>query len=156
MTEQNEQNEPLPNLGDELPLADDLEREAAQFDFTHSPENEPENELVRAQELEAQEQKVQAAGEYAVLLESVLGPGFALLAPNWGVQPEEIKTLSGVYGQLLAKYWPEPADFGPEIAAAVVTVAMFGPRLRVPRKVEPQKTEGNPVESVGSGGKHDD
>lgn len=76
----------------------------------------------------------------AAVLRGVLAPAFAILAPNWRVSPDEVALLSEAYAGLVDKYFPDIAT-GPEIAAIVVTFAVFGPRVvaKLPPKVEPPK-----------------
>lgn len=76
------------------------------------------------------------AEQYAELFGQVLTPAFALLAPNWNIQPAEVAALSEAYGALAAKYLPEVGEVGPEISAALVTVAILAPRVRLPRKAK--------------------
>lgn len=82
---------------------------------------------------------------YAEVLQPVLFLGFKVIAPAWNVSAEEAETLSGAYAPLLAKYFPEgPDKWGPEIGAALVTAAILGPRLALPRKIaEPEEPAAN-------------
>lgn len=82
----------------------------------------------------------------AELFLMVGGPWFDILAPNWKVGQDEKKQLSDAYGALLDKYFPDwSTRFGPELAAVVVSAAVFGPRLaakippRLPAPEEPKK-----------------
>lgn len=75
--------------------------------------------------------------ETAAVLEGILGPAFATIAPNWRVSAMETKQLAIAYGGLIDKYFPDGlGEYGAEIAACVVTLAVFGPRLRVPPRAE--------------------
>ena len=79
----------------------------------------------------------------AELLEQITGPLFGVLAPGWGVKPEEVKTLSESWAAVLDKYFPDiGSEWGPELAAGLVTVAVIGPRLALPRK--PAEIEQSP------------
>ena len=86
--------------------------------------------------------------DYKELLTQLMGPVFAVMAPGWNVQAGEVDALAGAYSPLLTKYFPEgPGKFGPEVAAVLTTVMVFGPRLKMPRTLEaapekPQKTHG--------------
>lgn len=72
---------------------------------------------------------------YRELVQPVIFLGCKVLAPAWNVSAEEAETLADAYAPLLAKYFPEgPDKWGPEIGAALVTVAILGPRLGRPRK----------------------
>ena len=86
--------------------------------------------------------------EYRELLTQLMGPLFGVVTPGWGIQSAEVEALAGAYSPLLVKYFPEgPGKFGPEVAAVLTTVMVFGPRLKMPRTLEaapekPQKTHG--------------
>lgn len=74
------------------------------------------------------------------LVQLVLGPAFALLAPNWKVKEAEIEQLSMAYGALLDKYFPDmQTAFGVEITAVLLTATVVAPRMAagVPRVLEP-------------------
>ncbi len=94
---------------------------------------------------EQAEQAAQAA-ETKQALVMVIGPAFSLLAPAWNVQDQEVDALSDAYAALIDKYWPGGLQgFGVEINALLITLAVFGPRLKMPRKLE------KPVEQEGGG-----
>lgn len=79
-----------------------------------------------------------AAIETVELLQAVIKPTADILAPNWKITDEESAALAGAYGPLLDKYFPDVAsDAGPEITAALVTVAILGSRAGMPRKLPP-------------------
>lgn len=85
----------------------------------------------------------QGQAEYQELINGVLAPGLGLLAPNWNIQPQEVEALAQAYAPLLQKYFPDgPSQFGPEISAVMVTLAVFGPRYKLPRKLEAEPGEG--------------
>jgi len=68
------------------------------------------------------------------LIGGVLGMGFAVLAPNWQIRPEEVEQLTDVYSALLSKYCPDGlGNYGVEISALMLTAAVIGPRLGTPR-----------------------
>jgi len=81
------------------------------------------------------------------LLAPILGIGFATLAPNWKVSPDEVNQLSQAYGALIDKYLPDNGldRFGPEISAIMVTAMIIMPRASIPRKEKkiekPKKSE---------------
>ena len=81
----------------------------------------------------------QAAAEYREILAMLLAPTFDILAPGWNVTPQEQAALADAYAKVLAKYFPDPGGAGPEIGCAIVTLAIFGPRIayRMPRTVPP-------------------
>lgn len=72
--------------------------------------------------------------------EFVLTPLFGILCPNWNLQQSEIRHLSEAYAAVIDKYFPD-LDFGPELGALVVTVAILGPRMKTPRKLEKPPVE---------------
>ncbi len=74
----------------------------------------------------------------ADLLVKLYGPAFTILAPNWGVSPAEVKLLADTHGPVIDKYWPGgPAQLGVELAAALATLAVLGPRWNMPRVKPP-------------------
>ena len=85
------------------------------------------------------------SAEWKTIFTQLLGPGFAILAPAWNVQKSEIEALSEAYAPVMAKYFPDVSQVGPEISAALVTAAVIVPRLSMPRKVE-NKNEASPAE----------
>lgn len=72
------------------------------------------------------------------LLQMVIGPVFQILAPAWGVQPEEVSALADAYAPIVDEWFPEGVG-GPYVGAALVTLAVIGPRLGKPRRLEPPK-----------------
>lgn len=81
----------------------------------------------------------------AEVLEQVIAPGFALLAPAWDVSAPECAELAKVYGALIDKYFPGGVgSIGVELSAALITLTILGPRLHLPRKIDsPQTDAGN-------------
>ena len=78
------------------------------------------------------------------VLEGLIGPAFAVLAPNWKVSHGEVKQLCFAYGLLIDKYFPDSVSkFGPEIMATTLTLAVIGPRIaaKVPPRLEEKKPE---------------
>jgi hypothetical protein len=78
------------------------------------------------------------------LLKPVLGMGFNILAPNWGVTEPEINELANAYGLLIDKYFPDGVlnSYGVEFAAIMTTFTVIAPRLNKPRKEKPKKPAG--------------
>ncbi|HWO42143.1 MAG TPA: hypothetical protein VNO43_10105 [Candidatus Eisenbacteria bacterium] len=77
----------------------------------------------------------------ADVLTQLLKPTFRLLAPNWEVTDDECAMLGSAYGAVVDKYFPD-LDLGVELTAALVTLAVFGPRWGKPAKVpKPKPTE---------------
>ena len=81
-----------------------------------------------------------SSAEWKSIFVQLLTPSFAVLAPNWGVQGQEVEALADAYAPLMAKYFPDASQVGPEIGAFLVTAAIIAPRLSIPRKVE-EKSE---------------
>lgn len=76
------------------------------------------------------------AAEVEGLMVAVLTPAFAILAPNWQVQPPEVQQLAQAYTPVMLKYFPDGiGDVGPELAAVLVTLTVLGGRLGTPRRV---------------------
>jgi len=74
--------------------------------------------------------------EWQEILQPLLWGGFAILAPAWNITAEETQQMAEAYEPLCAKYMPDgPGKWGPEIAAAFVTVHVLAPRLGKPRKL---------------------
>lgn len=74
----------------------------------------------------------------AKVLTELLKPTFRLLAPNWEVTDDECAMLGAAYGAVVDKYFPD-LDLGVELTAALVTLAVFGPRWGKPAKVPKPK-----------------
>ena len=92
--------------------------------------------VVEMEQNKQQEQAIQSSSdEWQAIIAQLLAPTFAVMAPNWGVQQAEIDGLAGAYAPLLAKYFPDTANVGPEIGAVIVTAAVIVPRLSIPRKL---------------------
>lgn len=95
--------------------------------------------------------------EYSELLAMVLNPGFAVLAPGWGITSGEVGKLAAVYAPVLAKYFPDGTGgffeaYGKEIAALTITAAIFKSRLGVPRKLPDKSAPESPDESASESG----
>jgi len=75
------------------------------------------------------------------LVKSVLQPLFGIMLPGWRVTEEEIDALSGAYGLVLDKYFPDGIDFGPELSAVVISLAVFGPRIQAMRMQDKKRRE---------------
>ena len=74
--------------------------------------------------------------EYKGLLVALFTPTFSLLAPAWNIQESEIEALSDAYSGVLQKYFPDGTKaVGAELGAALVTIAIFAPRVSLPRVV---------------------
>ena len=76
----------------------------------------------------------QAEKEWKEMLGQLFGPLFGIFAPAWNVQTKEVEALAEAYAPVLVKYCPDVSGFGPEIGALFTTTAVFGPRLKMPRK----------------------
>ena len=137
---------PISDGDNDVPaVGDDLQAEMAQLG-AEAEEKSPE-EITQAAAIVSSSEE-----EYLELLTHLLGPGFAVMAPGWGVTTQEVETLAGAYSPLLAKYFPDgPGKFGPEISAALVTVAIIAPRLTMPRQLEKaQESSRQPVKKAAN------
>jgi len=82
------------------------------------------------------------------LVGGLISTGFVVLAPNWGVRPEEVEQLTDAYVSLLSKYFPDGMGaYGVEVTAVMITLAVFVPRADVPR-IRPKEKEGDEVPDV--------
>lgn len=74
-------------------------------------------------------------------LQSILAPVFAMFAPNWRVSEAEVSQLAETWGAVIDKWFPDGVlnRFGPEIAAASVTIMVFAPRMKIPPKLPEPK-----------------
>jgi len=92
--------------------------------------------VVELEQNKQQEQAIQNSGdEWRAIIAQLLAPSFAVLTPNWNVQKAEVEGLADAYAPLLAKYFPDTSNVGPEIGAVIVTAAVIVPRLSIPRKL---------------------
>jgi hypothetical protein len=73
------------------------------------------------------------------LITALLRPTFDIAAPNWQVTDMECAMLGEAYGAVIDKYFPD-FTLGAEVTAVLVTLAVFGPRMRRPAKAEPKET----------------
>lgn len=115
-------------------LGADLDRLTAEASLT------PEGGTA-VQQLQQQQQQAAAdeLRETQAALSLLLQPTFDLLCPNWNVQAAECNALAGAYAPVLVKYFPGGiGKMGPELTAVLVTAAIFGPRIGVPR-VKPEE-----------------
>lgn len=84
----------------------------------------------------------------AQLCTMVLGPLFAIFAPNWNVTASEVDQLGQVYGAVVDKYFPKGlGKYDKEIAAVVVTCAIVMPRAHKPPKIDKPKEEPPPADA---------
>ncbi len=83
------------------------------------------------------------------VLAMVLGPAFDVLAPNWKISDSESRQLANAYGAVIDKYFPGAlGNFGIELTAVVMTLAVIAPRMNKPRKLEPAKPEAAKPDAV--------
>ena len=120
----------------------DAEMQALEEDAKRDPDSPGSAEAEVAEVETVAERTRKSADEWGDILVSLIAPAFAVLAPNWDVQKSEVKMLADSYAPLLAKYFPDVSDVGPEIGAAVCTIAVIGPRLAIPRKRVEESEEG--------------
>ena len=74
--------------------------------------------------------------EWKGIITILLGAGFGVIAPGWGVTKGEVDSLSEAYAPLMDKYCPDLSQFGLEIGAVLVTAAVFAPRVGMARKID--------------------
>lgn len=67
------------------------------------------------------------------ILAPLVGFCFATLAPAWEVSAAEQGQLVDAYAAVLDKWFPDGLDFGPEVAAVLITAGIVMPRLHSPR-----------------------
>lgn len=112
--------------------------------------NELDSVISEAAEAEAIEVKPDVETEPGIStakqLEPLLGMTFKMLAPNWRVQPEEVEVLAESYGSCIDYYYPEIQEgLPPWLTPLIVTAAIVGPRLNIPRNVEEKPVNGETV-----------
>lgn len=66
-------------------------------------------------------------------IKMIVGPAFQIMAPRWQVAENEIEALAQAWGDVADKYLPEGLEIGVELNAAIITLAILGPRLSQPR-----------------------
>lgn len=84
------------------------------------------------------------------LVGGLLGMGFAVLAPNWQIRPEEVEQLTEAYSVLLCKYCPDGlGEYGVELSAVMITFAVFAPRIGTPRVKEEKPVNNDELNNSG-------
>jgi hypothetical protein len=84
-------------------------------------------------------------------LEPLIGLSFKVLAPNWNVQPEEVEVLAESYGDAIDFYFPEMnGGLPPWATPLIVTAAIIGPRVSIPRIKEEKTVNGGDDASTES------
>lgn len=75
-------------------------------------------------------------------LEMLIGPLLAIMAPGWQVGAEETHQLAEAWAKVADKYFPDGLNLGAELNAAIVTVAILGPKIgRDPKSGEPRSRQ---------------
>lgn len=78
---------------------------------------------------------------YRALFAMAVTPLRDVLVPAWQISDQELNLLADAYAKLAAKYWPDPSN-APEVYALLITAAIIGPRLKLPRKLpDPAKPD---------------
>ena len=126
------------------------------------------DELAQLQaEVEAEHDDAERVGDYmeaepegpstAEMLMPLVSMGCKVAAPNWQIQKAEVEALAESYGELVDKYFPGGVgEWGPELNAALVTAAIFGPRLGTPRhKPQPKPKADNEIRRTDEGAAHE-
>lgn len=85
----------------------------------------------------------------AELLANLLQPAFVILAPAWEIKPAESQALAGAWAPVIDKYFPN-LSMGVELQAALVTLAIIGPRLGRAPKPKPKQAEAQPEQASGA------
>lgn len=71
------------------------------------------------------------------VLTQILTPVADIVCPAWKLQPAELQQLGDAYGALIDKYFPDGLTrWGAELNAALVTVMILGPRLKMARRAD--------------------
>lgn len=79
----------------------------------------------------------------------VLGPLFAIFAPNWNVTGSEVQQLGEAYGKVIDKHFKEGlGKYGVEVTAVIVTCAIVAPRAHKPPKIEKPKESKPPADAA--------
>ena len=125
--------------GPEAGQADELERLAVQIES----EGPGESPGVEGDYIPGDDQS-QGQPKTADILAPMLQITFGLLAakrgPHWKLSDLEAVEAARAYGDVIDKYWPDAA-IGPEAAAVLVTLAVFGPRVMQDKKLEAEKAK---------------
>ena len=84
----------------------------------------------------------------AEIMRPLLRATFDILAPNWKVDDQESSALAEAYAAVLDKYFPDGFPWGVEVNALLLTVAIIGPRFKIPPRHAPEtKTDAEPPRS---------
>lgn len=115
-----------------------LANEAAALDAAAMPAAEDGN---------AQNPEAAPTVSTADMLRPLLKVTFDLLAPNWKVEEKESAALSDAYAAVLDKYFPDGvvSRWGVEINALLITVAIIGPRIKIPPREVPKENNDQPA-----------
>ena len=73
----------------------------------------------------------------ADVLGPLIGAAFRIVAPAWGVSDAEVRELAGAWAPVLDKYFPDGIALSVEFNAAIITLALIGPRWGKPRQLPP-------------------
>ncbi len=121
-------------------VSDDLKAKASEIDNeAHPPAPEPTPDT----ETPEQEPEEVSTGlpPTSEILAQLLQPAAMILAPNWNLQAQEIGALADAWAPVIDKYFPD-MNLGVEMSAALVTLAIIGPRLSIPPKLQPVQEDG--------------
>lgn len=119
MNEQQQEQPQAPDNADELAA---LTAEAADIEPGYGADGAPVEPEPEAPEL-----------GNADAIKMLLGPAMVIMAPRWQVQPAEVEQLAIAWGEVADKYMPDGLAIGVELNAAIITLAILGPRLTMPR-----------------------
>lgn len=88
----------------------------------------------------------------ADVLGPLIGAGFRIVAPAWGVSEAEARDLAGAWAPVLDKYFPGGIALSVEFNAAIVTLALIGPRWGKPRQLPAPAATPPPGSPAADGG----
>lgn len=130
-------------------MSNSAEVAAAALDRVYiEPEYQPEpdslkpggQELIPANQGPAPEPEIPTSE----VLKGLYTPAFSMFLPDYELQSEEIELLAESHAAVIDKYWPG-MSLGVELNAALVTVAIFGPRIAAAKaKARNQEQQGGP------------
>lgn len=112
--------------GDASELPEKMQNEAALLlAEIEAPEPDHEPEATADEPVSREKIDQMLAGFLFLTFNQVIAPR---RGEHWAMTDAECAALGEAYGDLLEKYFPE-LKVGPEVAAIVVSVAVFGPRI---------------------------
>ncbi len=84
----------------------------------------------------------------AELLALPMQVAFSIAAPNWNITGTECQNMAEAWAPVIDKYMPGGLNrFGPEMAAAMVTLAILAPRVLAGKPAREPKPKPAPVDA---------